>query len=217
MNYRTAIRSAARRVAPLRWARRSLATTLLAIGLGTALGQVALPSFAQGRAKTEALLPVSAELTQAKVFKGPDGKEQLVDATSVKPGDVIEYRAVYTNHTVGPIAGVIATLPIPDGLEYVPKSAKPGGALVKAATKEGVYGLEPLTQKVNDKTELVAYPDYRVLRWTLGQLPAGGVSVVSLRATVQVFVPPVAAAAGSDALPQAPPLAAQKTNAVFKP
>ena len=151
---------------------------------------------------------VAAELTQFVVVKAPDGKEQLLDASSVKPGDVIEYRVTYTNNTGKAVTGLMADLPIPEGLEYVPRSAKPGADLVKAAVKDGEYAAEPLMRKGKaNKAEPVPYAEYRALRWTLGQLPAGGVAAVSARAKVEVVVPP--APKTSSSAPQAPPLTVQ--------
>ncbi len=152
---------------------------------------------------------VAVVLTQSKVVKDAQGKEQLVDASSVKPGDIVEYRAVYTNNTGKPVTGLVADLPIPEGLEYQPRSAKPGASLVQAATKEAVFGPEPLVRKAaSNKIEPVPYADYRSLRWTLGQLPANGSTAVSARAKVEVVVPP--APQVSAATPQAPPATAQR-------
>jgi uncharacterized repeat protein (TIGR01451 family) len=138
---------------------------------------------------------VAVVLTQSKVVKDAQGKEQLVDASSVKPGDIVEYRATYTNNTGKPVTGLVADLPIPEGLEYQPRSAKPGASLVQAATKEAVFGPEPLMRKAaSNKIEPVPYADYRSLRWTLGQLPANGSTAVSARAKVEVVVPPPAVA-----------------------
>ena len=134
---------------------------------------------------------VTVALQQSKVVKAIDGKEQLLDAASVKPGDVLEYTVTYTNKTGKPVSGLVADLPIPEGLEYLPRSARPGAALVKAAVKDGEFAAEPLMRKARDgKAEPVPYSDYRALRWTLGQLPAGGVASVSARAKVEVVVPP---------------------------
>ena len=150
---------------------------------------------------------VAVVLTQSKVVKAKDGTEKLMDAAAVRPGDVIEYKATYTNNTGKPVTNLVASLPIPEGLEYLPKSAKPGATLVKAATKDGVFAAEPLTRTVAGKTEPVAYADYRSLRWTLGQLPVNGVTAVSARAKVQGVVPPAPKA--SSAAPQAPPVSVQ--------
>ena len=90
---------------------------------------------------------MSVELTQRKVIKDAQGKEQLVDASTVKPGDVLEYRATYTNNSAKTVTGLVGELPIPLGLEYQRKTARPGAAQVKAATKEGVFSAEPLMRK----------------------------------------------------------------------
>ena len=169
------------------------ACALLLAGLSgfaaTAAAQSA-PTLEAGQKKVVAVV-----LTQSKVVKDAQGREQLVDASSVKPGDVVEYRVTYTNNTGKPVTGLVADLPIPEGLEYQPRSAKPGSGLVQAATKDAVFGSEPLMRKAaGNKAEPVPYADYRSLRWTLGQLPANGSTAVSARAKVEVAVPPPAAA-----------------------
>jgi len=161
---------------------------------------------------------VDVNLTQHKVSKGKDGKEVLGNAAFVKPGDVIEYRATYTNRSANAVKNVVASLPIPEGLQYQPMSAKPGAAIAQASVKGGAYGAEPLTRKVSGKVEPVPYADYRSLRWNLGELPAGGVAVVSARAAVQVFVPTAASGVqGAGSLSQAPPATASKVPAASKP
>lgn len=135
---------------------------------------------------------VRVYLTQFKVTKGADGKEQLLDAASVKPGDVIEYQARYVNRSARPITGLVGELPIQIGLEYQRKSARPDGAQTKAATAEGIFAAEPLMRKVGGVQQEVLYSDYRTLRWALGQLPPGGETSVRARARVQGYVAPAA-------------------------
>lgn len=173
------------------------------------LAGLAMPALAQSVAvPVDAKKIVAVELTQFKVVRDAAGKEQLLDASSVKPGDVLEYKATYTNHTGKAVGGLVADLPIPEGLEYLPRSAKPGATLVKAAVKDGDYAAEPLMRKgANGKSEPVPYSDYRALRWTLGQLPVNGVTAVSARARVEAVVPP--APKTSATAPQAPPAAPQ--------
>ncbi|MGJ7528033.1 hypothetical protein [Variovorax sp. GB1P17] len=155
---------------------------------GTAMAQSATAA-TEAAQKTQNKA-VAVVLTQHKVVKDAQGKEQLLDAGSVKPGDVVEYQATYTNNTGKPVTGLVADLPIPEGLAYLPRSAKPGATLVQAATKDAVFGPEPLTRKVaGNKTEPVPYADYRALRWSLGQLPANGSAAVSARAKVETVVP----------------------------
>ena len=189
---------------------RRLVPWLVVAGLAPVFAQTAAVTLPAAATKTD----VTIELTQVKVVKGADGKEQLIDAASVKPGDTIEYKAVYTNRSAKTVNGLTANLPIPEGLQYVPKSAKPGATLVKAATKDGVYAAEPLTVKVGAKTEPVPYADYRALRWSLGSLPAKGVTAVTARATVQTYVAPAAGipAAGAS-LAQAPPVSVVRAPA----
>jgi uncharacterized repeat protein (TIGR01451 family) len=186
---------------------RPCAVLLLAIGMA--------PVFAQGA--SEARPAVTVELTQTKVIQGADGKEQFVDAATVKPGDLLEYRATYTNRESTAINGVAANLPIPVGLEYQPKSAKPATLQVQAATQEGKFSAEPLVRRIANQTTPVPYEDYRTLRWNLGQLPAGGQTMVSARVKVQTYIAPTADApiASGAALPNAPPPAVARASATF--
>lgn len=167
-----------------------VAMTLGLGGLAAAQGTQATPAPTEAAQKKT----VAVVLTQAKVVKDAQGKEQLVAADSVKPGDVLEYTATYTNHTGKAVTGLVANLPIPEGLEYLPKTAKPGATLVKVATKDGAFAAEPLARVVNGKSEPVPYNEYRSLRWTLGQLPANGSAAVTARAKVETVVPPAPAA-----------------------
>jgi len=132
---------------------------------------------------------ITVVLTQSKVVKGINGKEQLLDAASVNPGDVLEYRATYTNRSAASVKGVVASLPIPEGLEYQPKSGKPSVAPVLVATKDGVFGNEPLVRIQAGKTVSVPYANYRTLQWNLNELAPGAKTTVSARVFVQVFVP----------------------------
>src|SRR5690242_3433480 len=60
-----------------------------------------------------------------KVVKGAEGKEKFESADKAKPGDVIEYKAVYQNKGKVAATDVQATIPVPLGTEYLPTSAKP--------------------------------------------------------------------------------------------
>lgn len=155
--------------------------------------------------------PVIIKLEQFKVVKNADGREVLSDAKTVKPGEVIEYRASYTNQDQQPVQGLQATLPIPSSMHYLPKSAKPAGTMVQAATAAGNYGSEPLMQQANvngvRKTEPVPYSQYRSLRWDVGTLDAGKTYVVSARAQVE----------GADAKSEAAPLKPAKASDPGKP
>ena len=193
-----------------RWL-QSCYALIMAVGVGSVAAQA--PATAPTANTAVAAKPAAAVivlLTQAKVVKGTDGKEQLLDAATVKPGDVIEYRATYTNRSAKSVTGVVATLPIPEGLQYLPMSAKPGATLVQAAVKGGDYSAEPLIRTVAGKVQTVPYAEYRSLRWNLGQLPAGGSAAVSARASVQVFVPTAASGVAGAGAAQKLPASAVK-------
>lgn len=135
--------------------------------------------------------PVKVKLDQYKVVTSENGKESLVDASSIKPGDVIEYRATYTNQDGKPVTGLQAILPIPEGMEYLPKTARPGPGKALAATARGAYAPEPLTRqlRVNGSVQIepVPYVQYRSLKWDLGQLAPGATQTVSARAQLESF------------------------------
>ena len=182
---------------------------------GSAFAQNAPLAAAGVKSSEPAKAAVSVKLTQRKVIKGADGKEQLVDALTVKPGDVLEYRVTYVNNSAKAVTGLIGELPIPQGLEYQRKSAKPGNLQLKAATKEGVFAAEPLMRKVGSVQQEVPYSEYRKLNWTLGQLLAGAEVSVSARAQVQTYVAP--SAGDLVPAPQAPPVSVVRVPAAAKP
>ncbi len=137
-------------------------------------------------AKTEA--GVEATLVQNRIVVGTDGKESLVPADKVKPGDVVEYQARYLNKGAAPVTNLVVTLPIPKGLELLAKGDLPTAAL---ASIDGVkFEALPLKRMVRraDGTEVAqAIPlnEYRALRWQVAQLPAGKFSVFTARAKVE--------------------------------
>ncbi|MCB4810972.1 hypothetical protein LG204_06555 [Methylovorus menthalis] len=144
-------------------------------------------SSAAALARGDSSKPISILLAQKKVIKDAKGSEQLVDAAAVKPADIIEYRVTYTNVSNKPVRGVVAELPIPEGLEYQALSAKPVGNVLLAA-KDVAYAKEPLVRKRADgKLEPVPYTEYRRVRWALGVMAPGAVVDVYARAKVEDF------------------------------
>lgn len=121
---------------------------------------------------------VAVQLTASKV-----AGEKLVAADQAKPGDVIQYDAVYRNTSKGAVSNLQATVPIPSGLEYLPESAKPAGATASLDGKE--FSKLPLRRKGADgKEELVPAAEYRALRWPIAELKPGASATVTLRARV---------------------------------
>jgi uncharacterized repeat protein (TIGR01451 family) len=131
--------------------------------------------------------PLKVTLSLQRVTLGTDGKEVLADAAAVRPGDLLEYRAVYTNSGEARLDGIVATLPVPPGMEYQPRSASPAPAL--AATSSDNFAAEPLMRKVKrpdgtEALEAVPYAEYRGLRWQIGSLKPQQSMTVSARVRV---------------------------------
>ena len=148
---------------------------------------------ADASAKQEPKAPASAvtvKLSQHLVT-AENGAEKLVEVKYVKPGDVIEYRARYTNSSAKPVTSLVATLPVHENLEYMAGTAKPTKPAVQAATKDLKYGPEPLmtTPEGAGKPVPVPYSEYRSLRWTVGTLPASGVFEAVARMRVSSSTP----------------------------
>ena len=142
---------------------------------------------AEQSAKAKNKQPLVVTLTANKVVKDASGKEVFSKADKVKPGDVVEYRANYANVSQAGLSAVVATLPIPKGMEYIDRTANPVAA---SATVDAVkYESVPLKRIVKDKagkqvTTLVPVTEYRALRWSLGNIQAGKVIAVSARVHV---------------------------------
>jgi len=150
---------------------------------------------------------VAVVLSAARVVVGEHGAEQLVTTEAVHPGDVVEYRATYSNQGEHAVRGLAATLPIPIGTVYQPTAAV---ERVEASTDGVHFAPVPLVRQVTGpdgrlRTESVPASEYRALRWQLGELAANASRSVAAR----VVVPSVRTAAR-----QAPPIASQAANAL---
>jgi uncharacterized repeat protein (TIGR01451 family) len=135
-------------------------------------------------------LPLQAEvkviLVASKIVK-VDGAEKKESGDKAKPGDVIEYVAEYKNTDKNPVKNVVATLPVPAGMEYVPQTAVPNE--VTASTDGTTYAPVPLKRTARNASgqtvqELVPYSEYRFLRWSLGEI--AGEKSKSVKARMKV-------------------------------
>lgn len=125
--------------------------------------------------------PVSIQLKAFKKVVDSKGNAQFQAANSIKPQDVIEYRATYTNNTAHSIKSLKATLPIPADTQYLGNSL-PSGAL---ASTDGVnFAAMPLKKKVDGKLVNVPLKEYRALQWQIMELPAKKTVTVSAQAKV---------------------------------
>jgi len=153
-----------------------------------AIGLLMASFFAVAQTAVPVLKPeIESTLTAKRVEIDADKKEKLIEAKSAKPGEVIEYQAIYTNKGKTPVRDLLATLPIPEGTDFQRNSVKPVGA--KATIGNGRFEAIPLKRKVklpNGKEEEIEVPlsEYRALQWSLGELAAGKSVVVVARVRV---------------------------------
>lgn len=154
----------------------------------------ALPCAAQ-QTQPAATEPLTVTLSLWRVQLNAQAKEELVPAPAVKPGELVEYQAVYANTSDRPLSGVQATLPLPEGMAYEAQSAQP--LPVQASSDGRRFGAEPLMREVRDKegksvSEPVPYAEYRALRWQIPLLEPGKTFTVKARArVVQATAAPV--------------------------
>ncbi len=146
--------------------------------LGTAVLILAVNVCAETKISKD---PVSVELKTYLVSASADGKPTAKLVTKVKPNDVIEYRATYTNNTAGKIKNLAATLPIPVETQFLAKS-QPANA--HASTDGMNFAPMPLKRKAGNQMVTVPLKDYRALRWTIAELPAGKSVTVSAQTRV---------------------------------
>lgn len=146
--------------------------------LAIVLGVLATPAIVRAAGD------VSVVLTAQRVAV-VDGKEILGPAEQASPGDVIEYRAEYRNAGASAVKQLAATLPVPNGMEYLPKTGAPQLASLDGKNFSSV----PLKRRVRlaDGTEVlrdVPASEYRWLRWTLGTLAPKSSRTVTARVRV---------------------------------
>ncbi len=127
---------------------------------------------------------LAISLNARKVVRQADGKEKLVTADRAFPGEVIQYDALYLNQSGKAIRNVSPTLPIPNGMVFVPESATPAPA--EASLDGRKFEPIPLKRKVTlangeEKEEEVPPTQYRALRWHLGGMAAGAQATVTAR------------------------------------
>ena len=134
---------------------------------------------------------VAITLQQFLVRDPAQAPVALDAATPVRPGDLIEYRALYRNQGQIPLQ-VTARLPIPVTLVYEAGSATQAHQVAQA---DAQFGSEPLQKAVlrsDGETVLVPVPyaDYRLVQWDLGTVLPQAQREVRLRARV-TQAPPV--------------------------
>jgi uncharacterized repeat protein (TIGR01451 family) len=157
---------------------------------GLVVAALAALSFAAFAQSTPQRGGVAVTLIQNKVVAGPNGSERLVAADRAAPGELIEYRATYTNHGTTRVRDLAATLPIPVGMVYVPGTLAPTTALASTGTE---FAPIPLKRKMRlaDGREVeaeVPATDYRSIQWRQLELAPG--QSVSVTARVRMDASP---------------------------
>ncbi len=171
----------------------SFRVSMIVLPLAASLVSLSSLAFAAGEKAT-----LTSELQVWNVVKKADGAEALLPAQSVKPGDVLQYTAVYKNADSRAVSRLVASLPIPAGTELVATSALPRE--VQASLDGKVYAAVPLMRKVRRADgQMVDAPvpltEYRYLRWPEQQVAAGGSFSTSARVrVVSASAAPTAAA-----------------------
>jgi len=132
------------------------------------------------------LAEVKIVLTASKIVV-VNGAEQKQASDKARPGETIEYVAEYKNTGKDKVSDVMANLPVPAGMEFLPQTAAPEGAT--ATTDDKTWSPIPLKRSVRGadgkmKDTLVPFSEYKSLRWNLGEI-AGG-SSKSVRARMKV-------------------------------
>ncbi|MBI3149144.1 MAG: hypothetical protein HYZ17_11595 [Betaproteobacteria bacterium] len=132
-----------------------------------------------GIARTQGDDDVEVAFRQAPVAAGSAGKE-----TAGAQADVVEYAATYRNQGKVPADSVLASIAVPEGMQYVASSARPAEFL--ASLDGRMYYAPPLFRVVRrpDGREMrvkVPETDYRVLGWNLDAIAPGATASVSAR------------------------------------
>lgn len=132
---------------------------------------------------------VVSTLRAEQIVAGPQGESEKPAATAA-PGDVLQYRATYSNRGDSAAAGLVARLPVPAGTALIAQGMQPEHA---SGSLDGVhFAPMPLMREVKDKNgtthrEAVPLSEIKALSWNLGVLEPGKEKSVQLR--VQVNAP----------------------------
>ena len=159
----------------------AVANTAAALAFGLAL---AASANAENTQSTDQGNPVTASLNAFLVDTAPSGKERLILAREARPGDVVEYQAEYRNRGMVPVRNLAVEVPIPQGMEYVPGSARPADVL--ASLDGQTFGPVPLMRTANApggsaQPEPAAVANYRFLRWRITEIGPGSAVPLVLR------------------------------------
>mgnify|MGYP000309150770 CR=1 FL=1 len=115
--------------------------------------------------------PVTGDI-QAYVVTVEDGEERVVEARRTAPGEIMEFRIVFTNHGEESVSGVRVIDPIPESTTYVADSHSSDVRASFEVSIDGGESFEPEpvvrieTQLDGSQRKLVVPPsEYTHVRW----------------------------------------------------
>mgnify|MGYP001205385326 CR=1 FL=1 len=123
--------------------------------------------------------PLQIKFEAFKVQVSSDGTEKFITADQAAPGDLIEYRAAFTNGSSASLHGLKPEIPIPAGLVIVLGSDQPSA--VEGSSDGTVFKALPL---LDGAGQPLPAEQIRALRWQLKELPPAETARFRLRATV---------------------------------
>jgi len=161
-----------------------LKLALVLAGAGFISGGLALAKIPIGSGKQGDL---AISLTAKKVILKENNQEQLLEADQAMPGEIIQYDAHYQNMGTAALRNLSPTLPIPEGMVFLPSSAHP--PLAAASLDGKTFQSVPITKEIllangEKQTVEVSPTEYRALQWKLGDLKKGGQAIVTARTQI---------------------------------
>ncbi|WP_211276765.1 hypothetical protein [Erythrobacter tepidarius] len=150
---------------------KSITSMMLALAAAFALAGAAQPLAAQ----TANPIALNGDVKAVKVITDPDGKErtELVDPTTIVPGDRLVFGTDYTNKGSEAVTNFIVTNPLPAAVRLAP-DADP--ALEVSVDGGKTFGaLAALAVTADDGTTRPAtHADVTHVRWVLASIEPGG-------------------------------------------
>ena len=145
-----------------------------------------ISNFAQAQ-ETQEQEDVTSELKIFRVDNNQDG-ERLIAIDEIEAGDTVEYQLTYKNNMEEAITNLKPELPVPNGMQMVPQTAKPslvGAALQSQGT---IQSLPIRTQYQLPNGETVTRdvsPDqFKRVQWMVNRLAEGESVTLSVRMLV---------------------------------
>jgi uncharacterized repeat protein (TIGR01451 family) len=146
--------------------------------------------------------PQALVISAQNLMAGDERHQELTDPTALLPGDVVQYRLVFTNVNAVPVRNIALNDPIPSGLRYVGASAAADrdDTVVEFSIDGGVtFAAEPMIEEMVDGKPVLkpAPPErYTHVRWTVQGWVQPGATVT---AEFQAQLPSAAAVPDSTA------------------